>query len=181
MALLLIFSVFFLYCFPLLFMLGLNTFFRLFTVFFCPVFLIMAIWFISAVLRVVDSSLYFLSPHSSLPPPYCTGEVWCFYSPSLYSYIPPALLARVCLLEKENRFLSPYKWIIATMFWRGGGISLIHFTSVGENESVRERIWWWRGKCFIFGTKFSASMELVIGHRMVGPQYNYYHRGGGPV
>ena len=107
MALLLIFSVLFLYCFPLLFMLGLNTFFRLFTVFFCPVFLIMAIWFISAVLRVVDSSLYFLSPHSSLPPPHIVHEKCVVFThPPLY--ILPALLARVCLLERRKTGSCPH-------------------------------------------------------------------------
>ena len=101
MALLLIFSVLFLYCFPLLFMLGLNTFFRLFTVFFCPVFLIMAIWFISAVLRVVDSSLYFLSPHSSLPPIlYRRSVVFLLTLPFTFSQL--SWLGSVCWREGKQ-------------------------------------------------------------------------------
>ena len=158
MALLLIFSVFFLYCFPLLFMLGLNTFFRLFTVFFCPVFLIMAIWFISAVLRVVDSSLYFLSPHSSLPPIlYRRSVVFLLTLPFTFSQL--SWLGSVCWREGKQ-VLVPIQmnYCYNVLEEEEVGISLIHFTSVGENESVRERIWWWRGKCFIFGTKFSASM-----------------------
>ena len=127
MALLLIFSVLFLYCFPLLFMLGLNTFFRLFTVFFCPVFLIMAIWFISAVLRVVDSSLYFRSPHSSLPPILYRRSVVFLLTLPLHS--PSSLGSGLSAGEKENRFLSPYKWIIATMFWRRRRWGYLWYTS----------------------------------------------------
>ena len=119
MALLLIFSVLFLYCFPLLFMLGLNTFFRLFTVFFCPVFLIMAIWFISAVLRVVDSSLYFLSPHSSLPPHIVHEKCGVFTHPPLY--ILPALLARVCLLERRKTGSCPHTNELLPQCFGGGG------------------------------------------------------------